>query len=269
MPDDIRALAREILHDPVTVQIGHAAPAETVSHALYPVAPHLKTALLLELLAAHRHRVRAGLHAHQAPRHAARQAAGAGRLPAQRRCRATCRRTSARRRSTASAPARYQILVATDIAARGIDVARHLARHQLRHARHDRRLHPPHRPHRPRRAHRRRLHAGDAGGRGDRGATSSGCWVTGWSRNTLPGFRYDAPLPPQRPECAGSHGPRRAAGAARTAGGSAGRTPRAHSARAAIPNQPPGPRRLRPSRTRAVWDSGSQRCSLIAIRATR
>jgi len=32
------------------VQVGHAAPIETVSHAIYPVAPHLKTALLTELL---------------------------------------------------------------------------------------------------------------------------------------------------------------------------------------------------------------------------
>ena len=46
MPTDIRELAGEVLHDPLTVQIGHAAPVETVSHALYPVAPHLKTALL-------------------------------------------------------------------------------------------------------------------------------------------------------------------------------------------------------------------------------
>jgi ATP-dependent RNA helicase RhlE len=50
MPDDIRSLAREALHDPLTVQIGHAAPVETVSHALYPVPQHLKTALLTELL---------------------------------------------------------------------------------------------------------------------------------------------------------------------------------------------------------------------------
>jgi len=41
---------QEILHDPVTVQIGHSAPAKTVSHALYPVKQHLKTALLKELL---------------------------------------------------------------------------------------------------------------------------------------------------------------------------------------------------------------------------
>jgi ATP-dependent RNA helicase RhlE len=50
MPDDIRSLASEVLADPLTVQIGHAAPVETVSHALYPVAQHLKTALLTDLL---------------------------------------------------------------------------------------------------------------------------------------------------------------------------------------------------------------------------
>lgn len=50
MPEDIRKLSREILHDPVTIQIGTTAPAVTVSHALYPVKQHLKTALLQQLL---------------------------------------------------------------------------------------------------------------------------------------------------------------------------------------------------------------------------
>ena len=50
MPDDIRRLVQEILHNPVTVQIGRTLPATTVSHALYPVGQHLKTALLQELL---------------------------------------------------------------------------------------------------------------------------------------------------------------------------------------------------------------------------
>ena len=50
MPDDIRCLVQEILHDPVTVQIGRTLPATTVSHALYPVEPNRKTALLKELL---------------------------------------------------------------------------------------------------------------------------------------------------------------------------------------------------------------------------
>jgi ATP-dependent RNA helicase RhlE len=50
MPDDIRRIVKEVLYDPVTVQIGRTAPATTVSHALYPVKQHLKTALLIELL---------------------------------------------------------------------------------------------------------------------------------------------------------------------------------------------------------------------------
>ena len=50
MPKDVRRLVKEILHEPVTVQIGHIAPADTVSHALYPVKQHLKTALLKHLL---------------------------------------------------------------------------------------------------------------------------------------------------------------------------------------------------------------------------
>ena len=50
MPDDIRKLVKEVIHNPVTVQIGRTAPAASVSHALYPVRQDLKTALLLELL---------------------------------------------------------------------------------------------------------------------------------------------------------------------------------------------------------------------------
>ena len=50
MPDDIRRLVKEVLHDPVTVQIGRTVPALTVAHALYPVEQHRKTALLIELL---------------------------------------------------------------------------------------------------------------------------------------------------------------------------------------------------------------------------
>jgi ATP-dependent RNA helicase RhlE len=50
MPPDIRRLVQEVLHDPVTIQIGHAAPVESVAHALYPVKPHLKIQLLKEIL---------------------------------------------------------------------------------------------------------------------------------------------------------------------------------------------------------------------------
>jgi len=50
MPDDVRKLVRDILKDPVTVQIGTIAPATTVAHALYPVRQDLKTSLLKSLL---------------------------------------------------------------------------------------------------------------------------------------------------------------------------------------------------------------------------
>jgi ATP-dependent RNA helicase RhlE len=50
MPNDIRVLADSILHEPVTVQIGMIAPAESVSHVLYPVSQTIKRKFLLELL---------------------------------------------------------------------------------------------------------------------------------------------------------------------------------------------------------------------------
>ena len=50
MPNEIRSLAVKILKDPEFVQIGVIAPAKTVSHALYPVPDKLKKNLLLALL---------------------------------------------------------------------------------------------------------------------------------------------------------------------------------------------------------------------------
>ena len=50
MPDEIRSLAMKILKDPELVQIGSIAPAKTVSHSLYPVPDKLKKNLLLALL---------------------------------------------------------------------------------------------------------------------------------------------------------------------------------------------------------------------------
>jgi ATP-dependent RNA helicase RhlE len=51
MPPVIARLAREILHDPLTIQVGRrSAPAVGITQAAYPVAEHLKTALLRHLL---------------------------------------------------------------------------------------------------------------------------------------------------------------------------------------------------------------------------
>ena len=51
MPPEILTLVHEILDHPATVQIGpRSAPAVGIRHAVYPVARHLKTDLLVELL---------------------------------------------------------------------------------------------------------------------------------------------------------------------------------------------------------------------------
>lgn len=50
MPKDIRQLANQELKNPATVQIGVIAPAKTVSHALYPVPHKMKKNLLLHML---------------------------------------------------------------------------------------------------------------------------------------------------------------------------------------------------------------------------
>ncbi len=50
MPEDILRLARDILHRPVTIRVDDTVPLSTVSHALYPVEAHLKTPLLMKLL---------------------------------------------------------------------------------------------------------------------------------------------------------------------------------------------------------------------------
>ncbi len=50
MPPDIRKLVMDVLNEPITVQIGQTRPASTVAHCLYPVAKHLKTMLLARLL---------------------------------------------------------------------------------------------------------------------------------------------------------------------------------------------------------------------------
>ena len=61
---------------------------------------------------------------------------------------------------------RYDVLVATDIAARGIDVVAlgHVVNFDV--PRGERGLHPPRRPHRPGRGHRRGVHVRGPGGRG-------------------------------------------------------------------------------------------------------
>lgn len=123
MPADIRSLAKDILHDPLTIRIGNDIPVSTVSHTLYPVEQHLKTALLIKLLketdtesvlvfARTKHRTT----------RVAMQMKKAG-FPVS----SLQGDLSQNQRQTALngfREGKYRILIATDIAARGIDVTR-------------------------------------------------------------------------------------------------------------------------------------------------
>ena len=122
MPDDIRRLASEILTNPVTIQVGSTAPPVTVSHAIYPVAQHLKTALLLELL---QHTDTESVLVFTRTKHRAKRL-GEQLEKAGYKAASLQGNLSQNRRQAALDGFRdgsYQILVATDIAARGIDVS--------------------------------------------------------------------------------------------------------------------------------------------------
>lgn len=121
MPADIKQLAREILIDPATVQVGATAPPVSVSHALYPVPQHLKTPLLLDLL---RQTTAESVLIFTRTKHRAKRV-GEQLAKAGYRAASLQGNLSQNRRQAALDGFRdgtFQILVATDIAARGIDV---------------------------------------------------------------------------------------------------------------------------------------------------
>ena len=122
MPPSINALAQDILTNPVTVQVGNTAPPVTVSHALYPVEQHLKTGLLLELL---KHTDTESVLIFTRTKHRAKRL-GEQLEKAGYKAASLQGNLSQNRRQAALDGFRdgtFQILVATDIAARGIDVS--------------------------------------------------------------------------------------------------------------------------------------------------
>jgi ATP-dependent RNA helicase RhlE len=122
MPGPIVALAKQILRDPVAIQVERpAAPAVGITHTVYPVPQELKSALLIELLrqpgtrsvlAFTRTKHRANRLADQLTRHGV----AADRIHGNR---SQAQRTQA---LAGFKDGRFQVLVATDIAARGIDI---------------------------------------------------------------------------------------------------------------------------------------------------
>ncbi len=134
-----------------------SAPAVGITQAVYPVAQELKSALLLALLERGdmndalvftRTKHRANRLAEFLVKHGIK----AERIHGNR---SQAQRTAALagfKRGT------HRVLVATDIAARGIDVEALGPRGELRRAQRARRLHPSRRPHGARRGHGRRVH---------------------------------------------------------------------------------------------------------------
>lgn len=122
MQDEIRSLANNILHNPVTVQIGIIAPTKTVSHALYPVPQTLKTTLVTSLL---RNIKTDRVLVFTRTKHRARSLAG--KLDKQGFRTTALQGNMSQNQRQASLDGfrngKFDILVATDIAARGIDVS--------------------------------------------------------------------------------------------------------------------------------------------------
>jgi ATP-dependent RNA helicase RhlE len=122
MPEAIRGLANETLSNPVTVQVDRVAPAVTVSHALYPVEQHLKTALLLGLL---KHTDTESVLVFTRTKHRAKRLDEQLRKAGYRAASLQGNLSQNRRQAALDGfrDGSFQILVATDIAARGIDVS--------------------------------------------------------------------------------------------------------------------------------------------------
>jgi ATP-dependent RNA helicase RhlE len=123
LPPAITALARELLRAPVTLDVERpSAPADGVTHAAYPVASELKLPLLVALLG--RPDVRNALVFTRTKHRANRVAEGLGRQGVSAE-RIHGNRTQAQRTRALAAfkAGTCRVLVATDIAARGIDVS--------------------------------------------------------------------------------------------------------------------------------------------------
>lgn len=122
MPSQIRKLANEILTHPERVQVAHGIPVESVSHTFFPVAQHQKTALLLKLLDVERTEA---VLIFTRTRHRARKLGGKLAKLGYRSTSLQGNLSQAQRQKAMNGfkSGKYKVLVATDIAARGIDVA--------------------------------------------------------------------------------------------------------------------------------------------------
>ncbi len=122
IPPPIHALAREMLRNPVTIALGRpTTPAVSISQAVYPVPAELKSALLAQLVRCGEIRsviafTRTKHRANRLADYLVRNGVAAGRIHGNR---SQAQRTQALGGFKAG---KFPVLVATDIAARGIDV---------------------------------------------------------------------------------------------------------------------------------------------------
>jgi ATP-dependent RNA helicase RhlE len=122
-PKEIEHLAAQTLHKPNRVAIGITRPAHTVKHTLYPVPHHLKKSLVIKLL--QQTKTNSVLiftrTKHRAQRLAKQIAATGYKVTS-----LHGNRSQAQRRTAIKGfkKGKYQIMVATDVAARGLDIDR-------------------------------------------------------------------------------------------------------------------------------------------------
>jgi ATP-dependent RNA helicase RhlE len=122
MPDEVRRLAGQALRNPVSIEVGEVAPPATLSHTIYPVSHGRKTALLTEIL---RRTQRTSVIVFTRTKHRAkslaRELAGTGHAAVS--LQGNLSQAERRRALDGFRQGKFDVLVATDIAARGIDVA--------------------------------------------------------------------------------------------------------------------------------------------------
>ncbi len=122
-PKEIERLAAHTLHNPKKVAIGLTRPAYTVSHTLYPVPQHLKRKLLIKLL---KQTNTNSVLIFTRTKHRAKRLAQQISRTGQKVTSLHGNRTQNQRTSALKGfkQGMYQIMVATDIAARGLDIDR-------------------------------------------------------------------------------------------------------------------------------------------------
>jgi superfamily II DNA/RNA helicase len=122
MPTEILSLVNDFLHNPLTVDLGASHPVDTVSHAIYPMQQTEKFEALLELLyKTLDEKVLVFTRTKHRAKKLALQLMKAG-LPAT-SLQGNLSQTRRQEAMSSFRNGRVKILVATDIAARGIDVS--------------------------------------------------------------------------------------------------------------------------------------------------